>query len=240
MPKKKKVAAKSAARRATKPVAARSKPAKGTTKRKPSPVAPAKRKPVQRKETPSQAALSRRRSVLGVTKPKPRKPAKKPQLTTRGRPAKPNAVAKAKAQLAKARARHEAASRAAATRRKAHSRLTSRTRRKTVARVDYQEIAWNAADILRGKNESNPHIRAEVDQAFDSLVGRDVQVSFGVVTYDDGEKTGTTRVRRVIRNYQGREDIANILNAAVREGMRQLGSTTELYITYISVQAYDE
>lgn len=141
-----------------------------------------------------------------------------------------------KAEEKLSRARHERAQRAAATRKQPHQRITSKSARVTRARVKYKEIGFEFGDILSGRNPSNPEVRAQFDREFSAYIGKDVQVSFGISIRSHGMKVGSTRVRRIARNFQGRDDIARLSSSAVREAMRQLGSEGGAYITSVSVQ----
>jgi hypothetical protein len=196
------------------------------------------------------------RKPAAKVQPQPRKPA--PKAKAKAQPRKlPTAKAQPRKLTAAQRRRHENALRGAETRRAAHSRVTSRTRRVTVGKIQHEEIGFALSDILRGQRSGNglpgtpsEHqgdlLRANVDSLSAPMKGRTVQVTYYVsIDNEDGSGTKTVkRVRRIYRNFRGREDIAAGVNPSVRyaydEVSKNDGTLQGAYIKSFSLAVVDD
>jgi hypothetical protein len=185
------------------------------------------------------AKKKKKRAPQRAAKPSPKKRAATRKIAAKKQTPKkkPSGAELARTRKAKqlARARHERAQRGAETRKRGGKRITSRTKRYRATNVQYNEIGFEFADILSGRNPSNPERRDQFDLVSRPYIGRDVQITYYVTVYGDGERVGKQRVRRIARNFQGTADIARYASSAVREAMRTLGSSGEVYIQSVSL-----
>jgi hypothetical protein len=142
------------------------------------------------------------------------------------------------------REQRERAQRSAATRKKGLRGVSSKAKRSGTRSLREKVIGFDLAAILNDSSIKNPAYREKVRELARPLLGKTVQVTFTISVEDGDGNVKKTRVRRVVRDFRGMLDIAQLASSAVRHGydlgLDVDGDFLEAYVSSISLSEVAE